>query len=159
MVNKLAVSGADFWIFCNKVHDHLEDTGMDSISYLPDPHNRMNMISVVTNYSCFTLEHLISTWKGFKGLLDPYDQSNNQAAIKFLHAFIVSELDWLLHEQMDAQDSFIMVWMHLVKLVMTSSVEKYEPLKTRIKGRLPSHYKGQTSSNSCPKHSRKMRES
>jgi hypothetical protein len=143
LVTKLAVSGADFRLFCTKVNDHLEDTGMDSISYLPDPHDRMNMISVVTNYSRFTLEYVISTWKGFKGLLDPYDQANNQAAIKFLRASVDAELDRLLHERMDVQDSFVVVWMRLVKLVVTSSVEKYDRIKERIKARLPSHYKGQ----------------
>ena len=34
---KLVENGADFWIFCNKVHDHLVDTSMELISYLPDP--------------------------------------------------------------------------------------------------------------------------
>ena len=73
LVIKLALSGADFCLFCTKVNDHLKDTGMDSISYLPDPHDRTHMISVVTNYSRFTLEYIIMTWKDFKGLLDPYD--------------------------------------------------------------------------------------
>ena len=52
-------NGADSQIFCNKVHDHLKDTSMDSISYLPDPHNPMDMLSVVDHYSCFTLEYVI----------------------------------------------------------------------------------------------------
>ena len=135
-------NGADFWIFCNKVHDHLMDTGMEPISYLPDPHDPMDMLLVVHHYSRFNLEYAIATWKSYKGLLNPYDQSNNQAAIKFLHASVDPELDHLLYERMDDHNSFIVVWMHLVKLVMTSSVEKYIRLKTRIKTRLPSHYKG-----------------
>ena len=53
-------NGADFWIFCTKVHDHLKDTGMDSISYLPDPHDHMDMLLVVNNYSHFTLEYVIA---------------------------------------------------------------------------------------------------
>ena len=142
-VSTSVVSGAIFCLFCTKVNDHHEDTGMDSISYLPDLHDHMNMILVVNNYSCFTLEYVISMWKGFKGLLDPYDQSNNQAAIKFLCTSVDPELDWLLHERMDVQDSFIIVWMHLVRLAMMSLVEKYDQLKERIKARLPSHYKGQ----------------
>ena len=51
---KMTLKGADFRRFCTKVQEHLEDTGMDPISYLPDLHNQMNMISVVMNYSCFT---------------------------------------------------------------------------------------------------------
>ena len=82
---KLAANGANFLIFCNKVHDHLVDTGMEPISYLPDPHDpSMDMLLVVHHYSHFNLEYAIVTWKSYKGLLDPYDQSNNQAAIKFL---------------------------------------------------------------------------
>ena len=82
---------------------------MESISYPPDPHDHMTMLSVVNNHSCFTLVYVIVMWKGFKGLLDPYDQSNNEAAIKFLRASIDPELDCLLHKRMEAQDSFIMV--------------------------------------------------
>ena len=47
LVTKLAVSWADFHFFCTKVNDHLKDTGMDSISYLLDPHDCMNMIFLV----------------------------------------------------------------------------------------------------------------
>ena len=125
------------------MHDHLKDTGTDSIAYLPDPHNPMDMLLVMDHYSCFTLEYAIATWKSYKSLLDPYDQSNNQAAIKFLCASVAPELDSLLYKQMDNQDLFVVAWMCLVKLVMMSSVEKYERLKMRIKARLPSHYKGQ----------------
>ena len=53
------------------------------------------------------------------------------------------ELDWLLHERMDTKDSFIIMWMHLIKLVVMSSMEKYDWLKDRIKAWLPSQFKGQ----------------
>ena len=82
-------------------------------------------------------------WKMFNGLLDLYDQSNNQAAIKFLWDSVETELDWLLHERMDTKDSFIVIWMCLVKLVVMSSVEKYNWLKDRIRSWLPSQFKGQ----------------
>ena len=45
-----------------------------------------------------------------------------------------AELDWLLHKRMAVQDSFVIVWMHLIKLVVMSSVKKYDRLKGEDQG-------------------------
>jgi hypothetical protein len=45
----------DLTSFQDAVMDQLIDTGMDCISYLPDPKDAMKMISVITSHSHFTI--------------------------------------------------------------------------------------------------------
>ena len=45
---------SDLETFCTSVWEHLEECGMDSITYLPDPADSKEMKSVVMNHGRFT---------------------------------------------------------------------------------------------------------
>ena len=48
--------GADLHTFQKDVVDHLEDHGLDTVTYLEDPTKPGEMVSVITNHGKFTLE-------------------------------------------------------------------------------------------------------
>ena len=55
----MALKDSDFLDFTVLlVFDQLENTGMDSVSYLPDPLEPTNMVSAVKNFVHFTLEYI-----------------------------------------------------------------------------------------------------
>jgi len=76
--------GGELEQFCTNVYDHLKDSGMDTISYLPDPANPVKMISVVQNHGRFNKEYTIQQSNLFKAAWDSYDKANNDDAKKFL---------------------------------------------------------------------------
>ena len=51
----------DLQLFQQDVLDHLEDTGMNTISYLPDPGDAQKMICVITDHGRFNLKHQASS--------------------------------------------------------------------------------------------------
>ena len=51
----------DFVRFVDKVWQHLRDTGMDTIAYLPDSEDQTIMASVVKNHSRYSLEYTKTT--------------------------------------------------------------------------------------------------
>jgi hypothetical protein len=81
----------DLTSFQDAVMDHLIDTGMDSISYLPDPKDAMKMISVVTSHSRFTISSMRTHLGTLEPLFDDYDCMNDKAAKHFLLDSLSSE--------------------------------------------------------------------
>ena len=53
---KLTQKDGDFLDFTVLIFDRLENTGMDSVSYLPDPLAPSTMVSVVKNFARFMME-------------------------------------------------------------------------------------------------------
>jgi len=75
--------GNDVTLFQNDVMKHLKDTGMDSITYMPDPEDPNKMISVVVDHSRFTIESVRAHSQVQVPLYDEYDSMNDSAAQDF----------------------------------------------------------------------------
>ena len=54
-VHQYTITTGDLSAFQNAVWKHLQNSGMDTMSYLPDPKDPTKMTSVVTNHARFTL--------------------------------------------------------------------------------------------------------
>ncbi len=68
--------------FKKRVWTHLKDTGLDTISYLPDM--RQDMSCVIYDHSRYTLDSVREASKIQVAKYDKYDTSNNTAAVAFL---------------------------------------------------------------------------
>ena len=51
---------SDLETFCTSVWEHLEECGMDTITYLHDPADKEKMTSVVMNHGRFTMSYTLS---------------------------------------------------------------------------------------------------
>ena len=140
---KFFTKDKDFMSFSRKVPRHLEDHGMDTISFLPDPLDKNKMISVVKNHARFSLEYAQVEYKKIKNSMDAYDISNHEVAMTFLCNSLDPDLEELLDTHMDEDEAFPIAWLCLMDLIVSSSINKFETIKDRIKKCLPSQYKGQ----------------
>ena len=120
---KLTLKDSDFLDFTTLVFDRLENTGMDYVSYLPDPLEPSNMVSVVKNFARFTLEYVEMETASLTIKWDGYDRQNDQAAVRFLLNSLHDDLRKLIQTRKETDDSFTVVWLRLVDIIMMSSVE------------------------------------
>ena len=140
---KLTLKDSDFLDFITLVFDRLENTRMDSVSYLPDPLEPTNMVSVVKNFARFTLEYVQTETATLMTMWDDYDRQNDQTAVRFLLNSLHDNLCKLIQTRKESDDSFTVVWLRLVDIIMTSSVERYDAIKDRLKNHKPSDYAGE----------------
>ena len=81
---KLTQKDGDFLNFTIPIFDRLKNTGMDSVSYLPDPLAPTTMVLVVKNFACFTLEYVEKESAALTTKWDEYDRQVDQAVVHFL---------------------------------------------------------------------------
>ena len=139
----------DLAFFKDAVMDHLRDTGMDTITYLADPVDTNEMVSVVTNHSCFDIESVRQQSIKYKALYDNHDRMNDDAAKLFLLDSLQKELAKSIKKKLKDDETFAVAWMLVLQVVETVSIEKYEELKSRIKARHPSQYSGENLAKLC----------
>jgi hypothetical protein len=129
--------------FADSILEKLEDCGMDTIAYLPAPDDPTQMISVVSNHSRFTLEWATNASEPLQTQFDDYDKANDKSAKVFLLDSLSKDLKEHLKLSLEPTFPFVVVWMRLVRLVTSTSVVKWETIKTSIRARLPSQYPGE----------------
>jgi hypothetical protein len=91
IVGEIQESG-DVVAFQTNVLKHLQDTGMDAISYLPNPQDPTTMINVIENHSCYTVKTAIDASGQLLSKFNKYDLTNDKAAREFLLALLDSKL-------------------------------------------------------------------
>ena len=101
------------------------------------------MVSVVKNFTHFTLEYVEKESASLMTMWDDYDHQNDQAAVRFLLNCLHNDLRKLIQTREEDDDSFTVVWLRLVDIIMTSSVEWYDSIKDCLKARKPSDYPGE----------------
>ena len=69
---------ADFVRFIDRVWDHLQDTGMDTIAYLPDSEAPTTMASVVKSHSRFALDYVKNAARIQVAQYDHHDKLNDK---------------------------------------------------------------------------------
>jgi hypothetical protein len=111
----------DLALFQKHLLKHLVDCGMDSIAYIEDPADSSIMSNVIK-------EH---------------DRENDRAAVDFLMDSLDTGLSTKLDEQLDEADNFPIVLHNLLKLVQSTSMERFENFHNCIKGRIGSNYSGE----------------
>jgi hypothetical protein len=74
----------NFVRFIDQVWQHLKDTGMDIITYLPDSESPTMMVSVVHGHSCFALDYTKLVACAPAVLYDKHDKLNDKGAKLFL---------------------------------------------------------------------------
>ena len=127
--------------FKKRVWTHLKDTGLDTISYLPDMRNDMSC--VIYDHSRYTLESVREASKLQVTKYDKYDTSNNTAAVAFLLDSLSPALGETISEKLEETDSFHVVWLQLMNEIQVQTVERLEAIKMEIKSRKPQQYPGQ----------------
>lgn len=140
---------SDLLTFQKKVLNHLEDYGLDTITYLPSPTDDSQMISVVPNHARFTLKQTTQVEAVQFLMYDTYDWANIRDAKKFLLNSIDESLENQMYENCPDDDTFISYWMNLMQIVGSISVDRFDKIKNRIKTRSVNQYSGQDITLMC----------
>jgi len=143
-LSKLFAKGDDLPTFQEDITDRLEETGMDTIACIPDPEDPTTMNHVVTEQARYTdLEHAKKISAGNFSRFDTMDKENDSAAKQFLMASLHPDLKSELREKVEKTDSFAIVWLALVHMLVTRSMMRFERSKDHIRALRPPQYAGQ----------------
>ena len=131
--------------FQGNVWHHLITHGMDTIAYLQDSTDSSKVINVIDNLSRFTAD-LKTTKKAadiFYNKFDKHDLSNDSAAKAFLLDSLKDKFATIVIRKIKEEDSFAMVWLKMIKLVVAPSLDRWDIIKDKIKAASPIDYPGQ----------------
>jgi hypothetical protein len=106
--------------FQRDVADHLNNYGLDTITYLPNPQDASSMISILTDHAKFDHTKVASMEEPQASKYDKYDKGNIRDAKKFLMNSLDPELKKQMHESCKDTDSFIEYWMSLMRTAGTN---------------------------------------
>ena len=135
---------SDLATFEKKVTKHLIQHGLDSIAYVPDPVDATKMISVITTHARFNFKEVMKEGNTImKNHFDSYSIANVEDAKEFLMNSIDEDLEKQLYENCADEDSFVTVWMNLIHVIKTVSINRFDKIKDRIKSRKIKNYEGE----------------
>jgi hypothetical protein len=133
--------GSDLSVFQTALLKKLQDTGMDTISTcMLHPKNPKDMVSVLQYYTSFLLDTVREHAKCLVPLYDQYNDANIRTAIMCLLHSLAPRLANTIKEKGLKLDSFAVMWMILLQMIQSTSVEVYELLKKSMKDHKPKQY-------------------
>ena len=130
-------------LFQKEIMDHLKSHGLDTVTYIKDPTDGAQVVSIVTDHDRFTIKSADAVEKSQIKAYDEYDKGNTRDAVKFLYASLNSELKQQLHENAEPEGTFIHHWMNLMHLTRSASVDRFATIRDRIKRRRISDFAGE----------------
>jgi len=133
----------DLASFEHQVWQHLLDTGMDTIAYVPDPIEPLTMVNSVKGHYRFSIDSCSKMIATQLLKYDAYDRTNNLEATNFLFNSLSKDLSQELRDVIVDEDPFPVVFVHLMNLLRSTSIDRFENIKVKIKTRHPSKYPGQ----------------
>ena len=131
--------------FQKSVWNHLEKFGLDTIAYLPDPKNNLEVQSVVTHHARFTgdLSKGITISKQIQQSFDKWDRKHDYEAREFLLDSLSKEIRNSFETFHDQTDTFASTWLKLVHHLVTTTAKTYDTMKDKVRTIRPQQYAGQ----------------
>ena len=140
MDTKFARNG-NLLTFQKKVMKHFIQYGLDAITYLTDPTDPTNVVSVLEAHSRFNLARASKQANALMTAeFDSYDIENVSDAKDYLLNSITPDLEIQLYQNCKEDESFISFWLNLVHIVKSVSVNRFDKIKDRIKSRKIADY-------------------
>ena len=134
----------DLQTFEKKVMKHLIAYGLDTISYTMSPSNPAKVVSVVNSHALFNLKEGIVSGNHIKDTeFDSYCHDNDRDAKEFLLNSVDEALETQLYQDCKDEDSFVSVWLTLIHIIRSVSINRFDKVKDRIKTRKISNYSGE----------------
>ena len=112
---------------------HLVKHGMDTPSYVQNPRNPNEVVSVVDQHSLFSREQGIAAGKAAEKHFDAYDHGNSENAATFLLNSIDDSLVTQVEEGCAPDDSFVTHWFHLMHVIRSVSLDRFNALRAKLK--------------------------
>jgi hypothetical protein len=110
-------------VFQTALLKKLQDTGLDTITYMLHPKDPKDMVSILQYYASFMLDTVREHAKRLVPLYDQYDNANDRMAITCLLDSLAPGLANTIKKKCLESDSFAVVWMILIQTIQSTSVE------------------------------------
>jgi len=135
---------SDLKTFQEDIWEHFKTTGLDTIAYVPDPGNALTrMISCVTDHARLSVDHVSTHIVKQQQKYDEYDKANDAEATKYLLNSIDDSLLKEIRNIRNESDAFPVLFMHLIGIVRSVSIDRFNRIKKQIENRHPSQYAGE----------------
>ena len=137
--------GEDITTFQEALKKHFEKNGMDTVTYLHDPHDQSKMLCVLTNHPMY-VPHLDKSLKMAEKLsakFDRYDLEDDSTCKEFLLNSLGTDLKTRMLDKLKTSDTFVMAWFKFVHYLNTTSLNRFDTLKDQIKNMDPLSYEAQ----------------
>mgnify|MGYP000681102589 CR=1 FL=1 len=133
----------DLQTFQVKLLERFEEDGMDTITYLQDPLDHSKVVCCLKEHSRLTVHEVRSRMVDQYSKYDSYDKSNDKEATTLLLASLDDSLSREVRNRRTEEDSFPVVWMHLVNCIHVVSTDYYDHIKEQIRNRRATDYPGE----------------
>ena len=128
---------------------HFEEMGMDTITYVPDPADPGNTISILTDHAKFSKEEGCKLSKALSMKFDSLDWENNAAATTVFLNSLDDKLYGKLIKNRSESDTFVTMWLRFVDALYPHSISTFTDYKEVVKNRRPTDYSGQDIEELC----------
>ena len=131
--------------FQKEIWDHLVQHGLDTVSYLQDPRNTSDVLSVVTHHSQFTPDLAVAERSSllFKSRFDIWDKKHDNEAKRFLTNSLSESVRKDFNPFQNELDTFAMDWLRFVHWLVTKNAGTYDRIKSDIRTQTPQLFEGQ----------------
>ena len=141
--------GDDLLVFERTVRQHFERMGLDTIAYLPNPHEPDEMVSVIKHHPKFTREKALEAEEKRAHLYDEFDIANIRDAKTYVMDSVDDNLLKQVHERCEDEATFIDVWMVLMKQVRPKTLGQFTKIQDRLRKRSLKNYKNEDVNQLC----------
>ena len=131
--------------FGTKVMEHLKEYGLDTLTYLPDPGNTIDVLSVVYYHARFIgdMDKSLKFCNDCKKHYDSWDKKNDHDAKKFLLGSLSDKTREKFKPFHSNEDTFAGTWLRLVQHLVTTTSKTYDDKKKEIRQLIPQQFAGQ----------------
>ena len=134
--------GSDIGQFAKDFLKLLEQRGLDTVTYLPDPLDPTKMLSVITDYPRFDQEIVASQSKLIVNKWDQMDRHNDEEVTELLFKVLHPDLAADLKKKTDGKKC-VVVWMKMIQKTQDVSINDVKTLRAEIKKLRLVNYPGQ----------------
>jgi hypothetical protein len=135
--------GDNLQTFERKVFAHFKESGLDTISYLPDPEDATRMTSCISGHARYTIDSSRAASSLITSKFDRYDKENDTAA----QYYVLDSVDTTLHRKISNKlkddDHFPALWIILINEFQSTSIGRYDSLKATIRNLSAHQFSGQ----------------
>ena len=131
--------GEDLTTCQQALKKHFEQHGMDTVTYLQDPHDLSKMQCVLEHHPKY-VPHLDKSLKMAERLatkFDKYNMEDDSTCKEFLLNSLSNDLKQRMLDKWKASDTFTMAWFKFVHYLNTTSLDRFDTLKSEIKVMAP----------------------
>ena len=139
VIEEKLTKGGNLLDFQMLIWKKMEEYGLDTIAYLPDPSVDASAVtyttkvhSVITHHSHFTMDKASEAAKAQSAKYNKYDQANNMDTKDLKYKSINTDIQDKLNMVKEEKTFFIEHWMEVISIICLPTVDKFEAIKKSI---------------------------